>query len=69
MMRGEEGNEATASGLRRLRRGPREGGASVLLAVGVVMIMQSAAMACFTRSLVAVPTGTIMLFVVNHFRA
>lgn len=57
------------AGLARLRRGPWEMVASALIAVGVVMMMQSFAMALFTWSFLVVLVGTVMFIVVSHFRA
>ncbi|MER2507341.1 hypothetical protein [Amaricoccus sp.] len=56
-------------GLARLRRGPWEMVASVLIALGVLMLMQPFALWLFTWSFVVVLTGTVMFIVVSHFRA
>ena len=56
-------------GLARLRRGPWEMVASILITLGVVMMMQSFAMVLFTFSFLVVLTGTVMFIVVSHFRA
>jgi len=56
-------------GLARLRRGPWEMVASILIALGVVMMMQSLALWLFTWSFLVVLTGTVMFIVVSHFRA
>jgi hypothetical protein len=56
-------------GLLRLRRGPWEAVASVLIALGVVMMMQSVAMVLFTWSFLVVLAGTVMFIVVSHFPA
>ena len=55
------------SGLLRLRRSPWEMVASVLIAVGVVMLMQPWIMAAFTWSFVVTLTGTVMFLIVSHF--
>ncbi len=56
-------------GLTRLRRGPWEMVASILIALGVFMMMQPFAIWLFTWSFVVVLTGTVMFIVVSHFRA
>jgi hypothetical protein len=54
-------------GLLRLRRGPWEMVASILIAVGVVMLMQPFAMWAYTWSFLVTLTGTVMFIVVSHF--
>jgi hypothetical protein len=54
-------------GLARLRRGPWEMLATVLIAVGVVMLMQPFALQLFTWSFVTILAGTVMFIVVSHF--
>jgi hypothetical protein len=56
-------------GLARLRRGPWEMLASVLIALGVFMMMQAFAIGLFTWSFLVVLAGTVMFIVVSHFRA
>jgi hypothetical protein len=53
--------------LLRLRRGPWEMVASVLIALGVVMLMQPFALWMFTSSFVVTLTGTVMFIIVSHF--
>lgn len=55
------------SGLLRLRRGSWEILASVLIALGVVMLMQPFALWLFTYSFIVTLTGTVMFLVVSHF--
>ncbi len=55
-------------GLMRFRRGPWEMVASVLIAVGVVMLMQPWALWAYTWSFLVTLTGTVMFIVVSHFR-
>jgi hypothetical protein len=55
------------NGLLRLRRGPWEMVASLLIAIGVVMLMQSAALWLFTYSFIVTLAGTIMFVIVSHF--
>jgi hypothetical protein len=53
--------------LLRLRRGPWEMLASVLIALGVVMLMQSFAIWLFTWSFIVTLVGTVMFVIVSHF--
>ena len=55
------------SGLVRLRRGPWEMLATVLIALGVVMLMQPFVIWAYTYSLIVTLTGTVMFIVVSHF--
>ena len=52
----------------RLRRGPWENLAVVIIALGVFMLMQGIAIELFTYSFVTILTGTVMFIVVSHFR-
>lgn len=54
-------------GLLRLRRGPWEMVATVLIALGVVMLMQPIALVLFTYSFLVTLIGTVMFIVVSHF--
>ena len=54
-------------GLLRFRRGPWEMLATVLIALGVVMLMQPFAMVLFTYSFVVTLIGTVMFIIVSHF--
>lgn len=54
-------------GLARLRRGPWEIVASVLIATGIVMMMQPFALSLFTYSFVVTLAGTVMFIIVSHF--
>lgn len=54
-------------GLTRFRRGPWEMLASILIAVGVVMLMQPFVMVAFTYSFIVTLTGTVMFLIVSHF--
>jgi len=58
---------AFLTGLIRLRRGPWEMVASILIAIGVVMLMQPYVIWLYTYSFVVTLTGTIMFIVVSHF--
>ena len=55
------------SGLLRLRRGPWEMVASILIAVGVFMLMQPYAIVLYTYSFIVTLVGTVMFIVVSHF--
>jgi hypothetical protein len=52
---------------RRLRRGPMEGVATVLIAVGVFMLLQPFSMTLFRYSLVTTLVGTVLFTVVSKF--
>lgn len=54
-------------GLLRLRRGPCELLASVLIAAGVVMLMQPFWLNLFTYSFIVTLVGTVMFLTVSHF--
>ena len=55
------------NGLLRLRRGPWEMVASILIALGVVMLMQPFAITLYTWSFVTTLTGTVLFIIVSHF--
>jgi hypothetical protein len=55
-------------GLKRLRRGPWEMVATVLIALGVLMLMQPFFMWAYTLSFLVTLTGTVMFLIVSHFR-
>ncbi|MEM8851357.1 MAG: hypothetical protein AAGE03_15160 [Pseudomonadota bacterium] len=54
-------------GLARFRRGPWEMVATVLIAVGVVMLMQPFVLILYTYSFLVTLVGTVMFIVVSHF--
>ena len=54
-------------GLLRLRRGPWENLATVLIALGVVMLMQPFALWLFTYSFIVTLIGTVMFIITSHF--
>ena len=58
---------AFVNGLLRLRRGPWEMLASFLIAIGVVMLMQSCALPLYSYSFIVTLLGTVMFIVVSHF--
>jgi hypothetical protein len=49
------------------RRGPWEGVATILIAAGVIMLMQPLSMTLFTYSFITILVGTIGFVVVSHF--
>jgi len=53
--------------LLRLRRGPWEMVASILIALGVVMLMQPFFLWAYTWSFLVTLAGTAMFIVVSHF--
>ncbi len=53
--------------LLRLRRGPWEMVASILIALGVIMLMQPFVLALFTYSFIVTLIGTVMFIIVSHF--
>lgn len=55
------------SGLLRLRRGPWEMLATLLIGLGVFMLMQPFALALYTWSFLVTLLGTVMFIIVSHF--
>lgn len=55
------------NGLLHLRRGPWEMLATILIALGVVMLMQPFALVLFTYSFLVTLVGTVMFIIVSHF--
>ena len=55
------------NGLVRFRRGAWEMLASVLIALGVVMLMQPFFLVAFTYSFIVMLVGTVMFIIVSHF--
>lgn len=54
-------------GLMRFRRGPWEMVATLLIALGVLMLMQSIWMWAFTYSFIVTLAGTVLFIIVSHF--
>lgn len=54
-------------GLFGFRRGPWEMIATVLIAVGVVMLMQPYVLWAYTYSFIVTLIGTVMFIIVSHF--
>ena len=55
------------NGLLRFRRGPWEMVATILIALGVVMLMQPFALAIYSYSFIVTLIGTVMFIIVSHF--
>jgi len=54
-------------GILRLRRGPWEMVATVLIALGVFMLMQPFVLWAFTYSFLVMLLGTVLFIIVSHF--
>ncbi len=54
-------------GLLRMRRGPWEMVATVVISLGVFMLMQPFVIWAFTYSFVVMLVGTVMFIIVSHF--
>jgi hypothetical protein len=54
-------------GIVHFRRGAWEMLASILIAVGVIMLMQPLVLWAYTYSFIVTLTGTVMFIVVSHF--
>jgi uncharacterized membrane protein YjjP (DUF1212 family) len=59
--------ESTLSRFLRLRRGPWEGLATIIIAAGVVMLMQPLVLSLYTYSFLTILAGTVMFIIVSHF--
>ncbi len=55
------------SGLLRMRRGAWEMLASILIALGVIMLMQPFAIGLYSYSFIVTLIGTVMFIIVSHF--
>ena len=55
------------NGLLRFRRGPWEMLATILIALGVIMLMQPFATGLYTYSFIVTLVGTVMFIIVSHF--
>ena len=58
---------AFLNGLLTFRRGPWENLATVLIALGVVMLMQPFFLWAFTWSFLVTLVGTVMFIITSHF--
>ena len=54
-------------GLLRMRRGPWEMVATILIALGIFMLMQPFVIWAFTYSFVVTLAGTVLFIIVSHF--
>lgn len=54
-------------GLLRFRRGSWEMVATILIALGVIMLMQPFALGIYTYSFIVTLVGTVMFIIVSHF--
>jgi hypothetical protein len=58
---------AFLAGLLRFRRGPWEMLATLLIALGVVMLMQPFVLWAYTWSFLVTLVGTVMFIITSHF--
>jgi hypothetical protein len=63
-----KGGEGLARRFLRFRRGPWEALATIIIAAGVVMLMQPLALVLYSWSFVTILAGTAMFVIVSHFR-
>jgi hypothetical protein len=56
------------NGIIHFRRGAWEMLASILIAIGVVMLMQGIAIWLYTYSFIVTLVGTVMFIIVSHFK-
>jgi|TARA_B110000240_G_C13171217_1_gene313669 hypothetical protein len=56
------------TGLLRLKRGPWEMLATILIGLGVFMLMQPFALWVYTYSFIVTLVGTVMFIIVSHFK-
>jgi len=56
------------SGLMRLRRGPWEVLATILIGLGVFMLMQPFVLWLYSYSFIVTLVGSVMFIIVSHFR-
>ncbi len=59
--------ESLARRFLRFRRGPWEMLATIVIALGIVMLMQPLALSLYTYSFVTILAGTAMFVIVSHF--
>lgn len=55
------------SGMLNFKRGPWEMVASIIIAIGVVMLMQPFILSLYTYSFIITLIGTVMFLIVSHF--
>ncbi|GFE65983.1 hypothetical protein [Litoreibacter roseus] len=56
------------TGLMRLKRGPWEMLATILIGLGVFMLMQPFFLWAYTYSFITTLIGTVMFIIVSHFK-
>ncbi len=56
------------NGILRLKRGPWEMLATILIGLGVFMLMQPFALWLYTYSFIVTLVGTVMFIIVSHFK-
>ena len=56
------------TGLLRLKRGPWEMLATILIGLGVFMLMQPFVLWAYTYSFIVTLVGTVMFIIVSHFK-
>jgi hypothetical protein len=56
------------TGLMRLKRGPWEMLATILIGLGVFMLMQPFVIWAYTYSFITTLVGTVMFIIVSHFK-
>ncbi|WP_370399687.1 hypothetical protein [Sulfitobacter sp. JB4-11] len=56
------------NGLLRLKRGPWEMLATILIGLGVFMLMQPFVLWLYTYSFIVTLVGTVMFIIVSHFK-
>jgi hypothetical protein len=56
------------AGILNFRRGAWEMLASILIAIGVVMLMQGFSIWLYTYSFIVTLVGTVMFIIVSHFK-
>ncbi len=59
--------EGLARRFLRFRRGPWERLATIVIAAGIIMLMQPLALALYTYSFATILAGTAMFVIVSHF--
>jgi hypothetical protein len=60
--------ESLATRFLKLKRGPWEALATIVIAAGVLMLMQPFSIALYSWSFITVLVGTAMFVIVSHFK-
>ena len=66
-MNGNENGGKTSGFSRWFRRGPWEGGATAMIAIGITMLMQPFSLNLFSYSFATILVGAVGFVVVSHF--